>query len=147
MILMADFMHNILDGLAIGVAFSTPSAVTAVSTVIAIVAHEIPQEIGNLGILINAGFGVKAAICWNGLINMSGLIGIYFGFIFGALSVEMEKIGLGFIAGNFLYIGLTSMLPVLLKQNQEKGNSSLNISQLLAFIAGLGMMVVLTNYE
>jgi zinc transporter ZupT len=52
--LFGDFLCNLLDGIAIGAAFSSRNAESAASTVIAIIAHEIPQEIGDMGILLHA---------------------------------------------------------------------------------------------
>jgi zinc transporter ZupT len=54
--LTADFFHNILDGIALGAIFSTGDAASCISALIAIIAHEIPQEIGDVGILLHSKF-------------------------------------------------------------------------------------------
>lgn len=54
--LVGDFFHNIIDGIALGAIFSTGNTSNSISTFVAIVAHEIPQEIGDVGILLNSKF-------------------------------------------------------------------------------------------
>ena len=58
MILFADFLHNIMDGLAIGAAFASQSKSTAISTFVAVLLHEIPQELGDIGVLIQSGYPI-----------------------------------------------------------------------------------------
>ena len=71
-------MEKILDGIALGVAF-TSSPDTALSTFIAVWAHEIPSQMGALGMLISAGWSPCLAICWNVFLNCSAFIGVAFG--------------------------------------------------------------------
>lgn len=74
---------------------------------------------GDVSILLNSNFsGIQAIIC-NGIINFSGIIGIIIGISLASLSENSERIMNCFIAGNFLFIGATEMLP---KLSEEKSN-------------------------
>ena len=81
--LFGDFLHNILDGLAIGVAFSGGQFDLVTSTLIATIAHEIPQEVGDTGILLKCGFTPKQVLIFNGLANLSALVGVLVGLLIG----------------------------------------------------------------
>lgn len=104
MIQIGDFLHNITDGLAIGVAFSSPIKSLALNTILAIFAHEIPQEMGNASILIQSNFSPVQAMMCNGFVNSSAIIGIIIGILVAGINENFNKIMLCFIAGNFLYI-------------------------------------------
>ena len=82
LVITAGMFEKVLDGVALGVAFSsTPD--TALSTFIAVWAHELPSQMGALGLLLNAGFTTKEAICWNIILNCSAFFGVAFGLAVG----------------------------------------------------------------
>lgn len=128
--LIGSAIHNILDGIIIASSFilSLPLGIT---TSIAIALHEIPQEIGNFGVLIYGGFKIKKALIINFLITSTKIIGGLLGFFLA------ESINLDFIpaiaAGGFLYISASDLIPEL----KNKPNAILH---LLIFIIGLGLM-------
>ena len=128
--LIGSAIHNILYGIIIASSFilSLPLGIT---TSIAIALHEIPQEIGNFGVLIYGGFKIKKALIINFLITSTKIIGGLLGFFLA------ESINLDFIpaiaAGGFLYISASDLIPEL----KNKPNAILH---LLIFIIGLGLM-------
>lgn len=116
MIFIQGFFHNFLDGFAIGVIFLTGSEALAISTFIAIFAHEIPHEIGDASIFLNSGFKGCQVILLNSINNISCVIGTLVGLGVGSemsavVSVRIQM----YIAGNFIYLGFVSMWPEIMK--------------------------------
>lgn len=90
--LISDFLHNILDGLAIGVAFSTSDENTLIATVIAIVAHEIPGEIADVGVLLNSNFTNLQILICNTAVNFTALLGAIIGLSLGKVFLCLKMI-------------------------------------------------------
>jgi len=143
MVLIADFLHNSMDGLAIGVAFASGKKELALSTFIAIMAHEIPKEISGMGVLVESRFPLLQAFCCNGILNFTAMIGTLVGLTVGNVSEAVNNYILAFVAGNFLYISLVSMLPIVVK---DKRNKSL-MWNFGAFVAGIGSQFALLAFE
>jgi len=99
-----------MDGVSLGVVFTSTFDI-ALSTFIAVYAHEIPLQMGNLGILIASGFSPKTAILLNIFGNFTTFIGVVIGLAIGNLNASANIIAICVVAGNFLYIGMTLMLP------------------------------------
>uniref|UniRef100_A0A8C1K4S9 Zinc transporter SLC39A7 n=1 Tax=Cyprinus carpio TaxID=7962 RepID=A0A8C1K4S9_CYPCA len=141
--LAADFTHNFTDGLAIGASFLVSPAVGAVTT-ITILLHEVPHEIGDFAILVQSGCTKRKAMCLQLLTAIGALAGT-------ACSLLAEGVGaaatawiLPFTAGGFVYIATVTVLPELLV-----GRSSLwqSLLEILALLFGVGMMVLIAEYE
>jgi zinc and cadmium transporter len=133
LILIADTVHNLIDGLAIGAAFLINPAV-GVSTLIAIVAHEIPQELGDFGILIHSGWTVKKALVVNFISSLTFLTGgliVYF----LARDVNVSYL-LPFAAGTFIYIAAVDLIPEI----KSNGELKAKFSYFAFFIVGLLIM-------
>jgi len=143
MVLFADLVHNVMDGIAIGVAFASGDKNLAVSTFIAVLAHEIPQEISDVGILIDSKFPVFQALCCTGIFQFSALIGAFIGLGVGNISEAVNAYILAFVAGNFLYISLVNMVPIIMKESRPKQSAGL----LAAFIVGAGIMFAILKAE
>uniref|UniRef100_UPI0037E85F24 zinc transporter Slc39a7 n=1 Tax=Semicossyphus pulcher TaxID=241346 RepID=UPI0037E85F24 len=141
--LAADFTHNFTDGLAIGASFLVGPAVGAITT-ITILLHEVPHEIGDFAILVQSGCTKKKAMCLQLLTAIGALAGT-------ACSLLAEGVGaaatawiLPFTAGGFVYIATVTVLPELLAGRSSFGQSLLEI---LALLLGVGMMVLIAEYE
>jgi len=143
MVLMADLLHNTMDGLAIGVAFASGNKHLAVSTFVAILAHEIPKEISGMGVLIDSKFPIMQALCCNGVFQFTALIGAVIGLAVGTVSEAVNAYILAFVAGNFLYISLVSMMPIIMKEKRPKHSLGL----VVALILGAGVMFALLAAE
>uniref|UniRef100_A0A671XC67 Zinc transporter SLC39A7 n=1 Tax=Sparus aurata TaxID=8175 RepID=A0A671XC67_SPAAU len=141
--LAADFTHNFTDGLAIGASFLVGPAVGAVTT-LTILLHEVPHEIGDFAILVQSGCTKKKAMCLQLLTALGALAGT-------ACSLFAEGVGaaatawiLPFTAGGFVYIATVTVLPELLAGRSSFGQS---LMEILALLFGVGMMVLIAEYE
>ncbi|CAN9503628.1 unnamed protein product [Ophioblennius macclurei] len=141
--LAADFTHNFTDGLAIGASFLVGPAVGAVTT-LTILLHEVPHEIGDFAILVQSGCTKKKAMCLQLLTALGALAGT-------ACSLLAEGVGaaatawiLPFTAGGFVYIATVTVLPELLAGRSSFGQS---LMEILALLFGVGMMVLIAEYE
>jgi zinc transporter ZupT len=143
MIIISSTIHNILDGIATGVSFSSRKVPLIISTNLAILFHEIPKELGDAGILIYSNFNIWSVLFWNSLINATCIIGTIIGLSVGSINKRSESYCLGFVAGNFLYISLAEMIPVI----NRKKNLLNNMLQILFILVGLLIMFAIIFIE
>ncbi len=138
LILISDGVHNFIDGLIIAASFVIALPLGVV-TAIAIALHEIPQEIGDFGILVYGGFKRDRAL----VLNFLSAITIVFGGIVGFLL--SQKIGpsviflLPFAAGNFIYIACSDIIPEI----RQKINIRKSAIHFLVFLIGIGIMLLI----
>jgi zinc and cadmium transporter len=132
--LVGDGVHNFIDGLIIAASFLASTSLGLVTT-LAVVSHEIPQEIGDFGILIFGGFTKTKALFYNFLSAIIAILGALVTYFFSAYIPDMSHL-LAFAAGGFIYIATTDLIPEL---HKERGvaNSTL---QFLMLVAGLALM-------
>ena len=140
MILVADFFHNFIDGILIVVAFLVDPALGIITTV-AVLLHEIPQEISDFFVLIHAGFSKKRALLMNFLISSSTLLGAVVAFFF--LSGVENALGpiLGIATGNFLYIAASDLLPEI---SHEQKNTKI-LMQIGVLLLGILLMYFIST--
>lgn len=134
MILLADGLHNFIGGLAIGGSFMV-SVRAGLITALAAAAHEIPQEIGDFGILVHGGWRKRRALLYNFVSALSIIPG---GLLAYALSGNVDTTFLlPFAAGNFVYISSADLIP------EVKHESDLRRAGLFfgAFAAGIGLIL------
>lgn len=133
--LIGDSIHNFIDGLIIAASFIT-SIPLGITTTIAISTHEIPQEIGDFGVLIYGGFSKKKALLLNFLIALTAVLGGLIGYLISSLIEDMVLYILPFAAGGFIYIAATDLIPEIKKElNMKK-----YMATLLVFILGILIM-------
>ncbi len=140
--LLSSFVHNFFDGLGIGIGFASGNQNTIIPIVIAIFAHEIPREMGDVGILIKNGFSNVQTVLCNGFINFMSLFGVLAGLGLGNISDETQNYVLVFVAGNFIYIGADIWRHLLANKRMI-----LNIAELLMFSLGVGAMFLVLLAE
>ena len=134
--LSADSLHNFVDGVVIGTSYLI-SIPLGIATTIAVVLHEIPHEVGNFGVLINAGFTRKRALLLNFFTALTAILGTVLALTFGSRISILNNIALPITAGGFIYIAGVDLLPELHKDNRPAHS----LIQFLAILAGLAMMV------
>lgn len=133
--LVGDSIHNFIDGLIMAASYvvSLPLGVT---TTIAIATHEIPQEIGDFGVLLYGGFSKKKAITLNFIVALTAVIGGIVGFAVSNYVENMVFYILPFAAGGFIYIAATDLVPEIRKELDMKKY----MATLLVFICGILIM-------
>lgn len=110
LILLADGLHNFVGGLAVGAAFVLDVQLGVVTWLVA-AAHEVPQELGDFGILVHSGWSKHSALAYNFLSGLTFLLGGLVSYT-AAAQVQVSVL-LPFAAGNFLYIALADLVPEL----------------------------------
>jgi zinc and cadmium transporter len=115
-ILVADAFHNFADGVVIAAAFLV-DARAGVLTALAVLAHEIPHEIGDFMILLNAGFARRRAFGFLLLSGMSAVLGGITGYFLLASAQALLPYALAIAAASFIYIALSDLLPELMRRS------------------------------
>lgn len=134
--LVGDGFHNFLDGIVIAGSFLTSPAL-GVATSIAVFAHEIPQEIGDFGVLLHAGYTKQRALFLNFIIALTAVAGALGALLVGSLSENFSRFVIPFTAGGFIYIATADLIPELKKDN----SFAYSISQLIFILLGIGVML------
>merc|ERR1711916_2704 len=140
--LIGDGVHNLIDGLIIGVTFQA-SISAGISTAIAVFFHELPQEMGDAGVLFKAGFGKKKAILFNVLSSLFAIAGCILGLIIGEEYAEAQPYFVLFTAGIFLYLALSDLIPQLVDAN----TLNMALIQMAGIFIGLLIMYVIAVTE
>ncbi len=137
MIIIGDTAHNALDGVAIASAFLI-SVPTGIITTIAVAAHEIPQEIGDMGLLLNRGFS-RMKVAWVSVVSALATTGAALG-TFALGSTDKLPIGvmLGLSAGFLLYIATSDLIPSIHEQAHRR---KLNWQPILLLL-GVGVVAL-----
>jgi zinc and cadmium transporter len=141
--LFGDSIHNLIDGLIIGGSYLV-SIPLGVATTIAIVFHEIPQELGDFSVLIYGGIHKKKALMFNFLTALTAIAGVVIALALGSLVGNATLLLVPFAAGNFIYIAGSDLIPELRKDEPEPKKSAL---QLLSLVLGIVPMVLLLLLE
>jgi zinc and cadmium transporter len=135
--LVGDSIHNFIDGMIMAASFvvSVPLGIT---TTIAISTHEIPQEIGDFGVLLYGGFSKRRAITLNFVVALTAVLGGVVGYFVSSLIENIVLFILPFAAGGFIYIAATDLVPEIRKELDMKKY----MATLLVFICGILIMWV-----
>lgn len=133
--LVGDTVHNFIDGLVLAASFVV-SIPLGFATSIAIAAHEIPQEIGDFGVLVYGGFEKKKALILNFIIAVSIVIGGIVGYFVTQMVEETTIFLLPFAAGGFIYNAATDLIPEIRKETDIRRS----IMVLEVFILGILVM-------
>lgn len=120
-ILVGDAIHNFADGIVIAAAFLADPHLGVVAAA-SIIAHEIPSEIGDFMVLLNAGFGRLRAFAFNLLSSASGLLGALAGYALLDRAEGIVPIALIVAAGSFIYIALSDLIPQLHREARPREN-------------------------
>lgn len=142
MSLVGDAMHNFIDGIIIGVSYLL-SIPVGIATTIAVIFHEIPQEIADYGVLIYSGFSKVKALGMNFLTACTAFIGLALALFLGTASESIAHLMIPIAAGNFVYIAGSDLIPELHKEKALKSA----IFQIIFFVLGVGVMFGLMFLE
>lgn len=136
--LLGDGVHNFIDGLVLASAFLIDIKLGFVTT-FAVALHEIPQEIGDFGVLIYAGFNKKKALILNYLVALSVVFGGIVGYFLSFYVQDIVPYLLPFAAGGFIYIAASDLMPKI----REEQSLSRSVNLFLVFVLGIVLMFVL----
>ncbi len=139
LILIADGVHNLIGGLAVGSAFVIDTRLGVVTWLVA-AAHEIPQEMGDFGILIHSGWSRRSALVYNMLSALTFLVGGLVAFVVSE-AVNVAAL-LPFAAGTFVYIALADLVPELTTAPASHGRAILAIGLAAGLLLLLGLAAV-----
>ncbi|XP_002521911.2 IAA-alanine resistance protein 1 [Ricinus communis] len=135
--LFSDGVHNFTDGMALGSAFLLYGSVGGWSRTLFLLAHELPQEIGDFGILVRSGFSVSKALFFNFLSALVALAGTALALLWGQDPGQSSLIE-GFTAGGFIYISVAGVLAEMNNSSSTFRSSAVHITSMV-----LGMAVAL----
>jgi zinc and cadmium transporter len=142
LVLFSDGVHNFMDGMIIGASFLV-SVPVGIATTLAVILHEIPQEIGDFAVLLHSGYTKARALWLNFLSALSAVAGTLVLFVIGSAAETSALWFLPIAAGGFIYIAVADLIPELHKT--KKINHSL--LQVIAVIVGVLAMVALKYIE
>ena len=142
MILVGDGMHNFTDGILIAAAFLADPKLGLV-TGLAIIAHEIPQEIGDFIVLLNAGFSRTRAYIYNLLCSLLSIAGGLLGYYFLDRASSLIPYVLVFASSGFIYIAVSDLMP----QMQRRATLRESVPQVLLIATGVAIVVFFTSHR
>jgi len=135
--LLGDGIHNFIDGVIIASSFIV-SVPLGLATTLAVVTHEIPQEIGDFGILVYGGLSRAKALFFNLVSALMAVLGAFFMYVFAPLLPNLAYF-LVFAAGSFIYIATTDLIPEL----QKEHDAWRSLGQFVLLLFGILLMRLL----
>lgn len=142
LVLVSDVTHNFLDGVVIAASFSVSPSV-GIATTLAVILHEIPQEVGDFAVLLHAGYTKWRALLLNFLSALSAVLGAALFFLIGEFAESFAALAVPITAGGFVYIAVADLIPELQKTKDWR----ISIWQATAVILGIVAMFGLTFIE
>ncbi len=140
--LVGDGVHNFLDGLIIGASYLV-SIPVGIATTVAVLFHEIPQEIGDFGILLHGGFSKAKALLFNFLLALTAVAGGVIAVLASDFAPSLISYLIPIAIGGFIYIAGSDLIPELHKNFTTKKS----IIQIICLIAGIAVMAALLLLE
>lgn len=141
MILVGDGLHNFTDGILIAAAFLADPHLGLI-TGLAIIVHEIPQEIGDFIVLLNAGFSRTRAYVYNLICSLMAVLGGLLGYFTLERGMEWIPYVLVFASSGFIYIAVSDLMP----QMQRRATLRETIPQILLIGTGVAIVLFLTRH-
>jgi len=135
--LLGDGIHNFIDGVVISASFLSAESLGVIATV-AVVMHEVPQELGDFGVLIYGGVSKARALFFNFLSAILAVVGALVTYFFFSFLPSIDYI-LAFAAGGFIYIATTDLIPELHKET----NNVNSIVEIVFLLLGIVVMILL----
>lgn len=142
LVIIGDAFHALVDGAVIAAAVMT-SLPLGVTTAIAIAAHEIPQEVGDVAILLSAGYSRGRAFSLNVLSGLAGIGGAALMLLSAQPAPSVLPYVLAFASGNFLYVAMADLIPSLHRGAPPGSGDSSAVRQVLLIGAGVATIVLL----
>jgi len=136
--LFGDSIHNLIDGLVIGASYLV-SIPLGIATTLAVILHEIPQEIGDFGILLHSGMRRGRVLFWNVLGALVGPVGAVVAITFRDVYEKAAGAVLAVVVGNFVYLALADLIPAIKHESRIRNT----IGQIVLVIVGIVLVWIL----
>jgi len=130
-------MHNLVDGMIVAASYAV-SVEAGIVTTAAILLHQIPQEIGDFGILVHGGLTPVKALLYNFGSGGAAIVGALIAYFIGSVAGDFAPIIVALTAGSFIYIAASDLIPELRRSTGHKAS----FQQLLLMAAGVGLMLI-----
>lgn len=141
-ILIGDAFHNLIDGIVIAAAFLVNFHI-GIAVSLSVIAHEIPQEVGDLAVLLDKNYSKKKAFFYNSLSGSTTIPAAIIGYFVLDVISEAIPYVLAISAASFLYIALSDLTPEL----HQKIGLKYSLRQLFLILAGIGTMLLIFMYK
>jgi zinc and cadmium transporter len=136
-VLIGDAVHNAFDGVLIAAAFLTDVRLGVV-TAVAITAHEVPQELGDMAVLLHAGMAPRRALFFNALSSLTSVLGGIVGYFALSHAIEALPYAIAVAAASLIYVAVADLIPGLHKRVDPQGS----LMQILLIAAGVAVIVM-----
>jgi zinc and cadmium transporter len=143
--LIGDFIHNFIDGMIIAAGFVNSTTVGVAAT-IAVIFHELPQEMGDYGILVYAGFERRRALILNSAAALSVVVGGIFGSFFLSSMENLEGYMVAFSAGAFIFLSASELIPEM-QEEHDRGKALIQLFVLILGMATIYMLGVVFQHQ
>jgi len=140
--LVGDGFHNLIDGIIIATSYMV-NFPTGAATTLAVMLHEIPQEIGDFGVLLHAGLSRGKAIFYNFLTALTAIFGVLLTYLISDQVTGLNNFLVPFAAGGFIYIAGSDLIPEIHKEARTKES----FLQLVSLVFGMFLMYLLVFLE
>lgn len=141
LVILGDSVHNFIDGIAIAITFMADPALGVVTT-LAIVAHEIPQEIGDFAVLLHEGMSRKKVFLVNVISALLAVLGAIIAIVVGETVEWVFPYALSLTTGFFIYIALTNLLPSI-HHEEKKGYAFMETASLFVGVVAIYLAITL----
>ena len=135
--LVGDTFHNLIDGMLIAVSYLVSIKLGLVTT-LAVILHEIPQELGDFGVLVYGGFTKRKALLCNFISAIAAVIGAVIAYFVAGFVPGFSSFILPVTAGGFIYIAASDLIPEIHKEKDQKRATM----AFIAFIVGIAFMAL-----
>jgi zinc and cadmium transporter len=135
--LIGDGFHNFIDGMVIAASYMVSLKLGLVTT-LAVIFHEIPQELGDFGVLVYGGFSKQKALTYNFISALGAMAGAVIGYFISDFALGFSNFILPLTAGGFIYIATSDLIPEIHKET----NTRRSILALIAFLSGIVFMAL-----
>jgi len=141
LILIGDAFHNFVDGVVIAAAFVT-SIPLGIGTAVAVIVHEVPQEVGDFAILLHSGYSRRRALLWNGLSSLATLPGALLAYYGLSTTSAAVPFVLAVSAASFIYIAAADLIPGL----HRRERAGPDLWQVILVLAGIGTILLIGSH-
>jgi len=139
--LIGDGFHNFIDGMVIAASFIV-SLKLGIVTTLAVILHEIPQELGDFGVLVYGGFSKQKALFYNFISALTAIFGAIIGYFISDFAKGFSNFILPLTAGGFIYIATSDLIPEIHKEsNLRRSNLAF-----IAFLLGIILMALAKQF-